>query len=187
MHKIQKRQCDDVQWEHELECLGPKRNRVLGDGKRASDRVNRRCDERLLETLRDVVAPGLAASEERHGAGRLRHHPCKAARTRPGHPAANLLVFIFPKRRVSTKASLHAASDAGHSARSLHFRAKQTDRNRNVRQRFDKSRRCAAVAACASARCSRSDAGILDRPVRPVRDQLDQLHQDNAESGWCTG
>ena len=33
----------------------------------------------------------------------------------------------------------------------------------------------------------RSDAGVLDRPLRPVRDQLDQLHQDNAESGWCTG
>ena len=74
MQKRQKRQCDDVQWEHEPECLGPKRNRVLGGGKRASERVNRRCDERLLEAVRlDVVTPGLAASEERHEAGRLRH------------------------------------------------------------------------------------------------------------------
>ena len=73
MQKEHKRQCDDVQWEREPECLGPKRNRVLGGGKRASERVNRPCDERLLEAVRlDVVAPGLAASEERHGAGRLR-------------------------------------------------------------------------------------------------------------------
>ena len=63
-----------MQWERGPECVGPKRNRVLGGGKRASERVNRRCDERLLETVRlGVVAPGLAASEERHGAGRLRH------------------------------------------------------------------------------------------------------------------
>ena len=49
-------------------------NRVLGGGKRASERVNPPCDERLLETVRlGVVAPGLAASEERHRAGRLRH------------------------------------------------------------------------------------------------------------------
>ena len=56
-----------MQWEREPGCLGPKRNRVLGGGKRASERVNRRCDERLLETVRlDVVTPGTAASEERH-------------------------------------------------------------------------------------------------------------------------
>jgi len=80
MQKIQKRQCDDVQWEHELECLGPKRNRVLRGGKRASERVNRRCDERLLETLRlGVVAPGFAASEGRRGPGRLRHNDPREA------------------------------------------------------------------------------------------------------------
>ena len=61
MQKKQKRQCDDVQWERDPECLGPKRNRVLGGGKCASERVNRRCDERL------VVTPGMAASEERGG------------------------------------------------------------------------------------------------------------------------
>ena len=66
--KKQKRQCEDVQWEHEPECLGPKRNRVLGVGKCASERVNCRCDERLLEAVRiGVVTPGMAASEERGG------------------------------------------------------------------------------------------------------------------------
>ena len=65
MQKIQERQCDDVQWEHEPECLGPKSNRVLGGGKGASERVNRRCDERLLEAVRlEVITPGMAASEE---------------------------------------------------------------------------------------------------------------------------
>ena len=74
MQKNQKRQRDDMQREEEPECLGPKCNRVLGGGKRASERVNRQCDERLLEAGRlDVVTPGLAASEERLGAGRLRH------------------------------------------------------------------------------------------------------------------
>ena len=58
------------------------RNRVLGGGKRASERVNRRCDERLLETVRlGVVTPGLAASEEHHGAGRLRHDDVRKAPT----------------------------------------------------------------------------------------------------------
>ena len=38
-------------------------------------RIDAWCDERLLEAGRlDVVTPGLAASEERHGAGRLRHN-----------------------------------------------------------------------------------------------------------------
>ena len=72
--KKHKHQCEDVQWEHEPECLGPKRNRVLGGGKRASERVNRRCDERLLETVRiGVVTPCLAASEERGGCAAARH------------------------------------------------------------------------------------------------------------------
>ena len=57
-----------MQWECNPERLGPKCNRVLGGGKRASERVNRRCDERLLETVRlGVVTPGTAASEERGG------------------------------------------------------------------------------------------------------------------------
>ena len=57
-----------MQWERAPECLGPKRNRVLGGGKRASERVNRRCNERLLETVRlGVVTLGMAASEERGG------------------------------------------------------------------------------------------------------------------------
>ena len=69
-----------MQWERGPECLGPKRNRVLGGGKRASERVNRRCDERLLEAVRlGVVTPGLAASEERNGAGRLRHDHAREA------------------------------------------------------------------------------------------------------------
>jgi hypothetical protein len=51
-----------VHWEHEPEYLGPKRNRVLGGGKRASEWVNRWRNERLLETL-GVVAPGLGSSE----------------------------------------------------------------------------------------------------------------------------
>ena len=56
--------------------------RCIGGGKRASERVNSRCDERLLETVHlGVVTPGLAASEERHGGGRLRHdNPRKAHR-----------------------------------------------------------------------------------------------------------
>ena len=63
-----------MQWEHEPECLGPKCSGVLEGGKRASEWVDRRCDERLLETVHlGVVTPGLAAREERHGAGRLRH------------------------------------------------------------------------------------------------------------------
>ena len=80
MQNKQKHQRDDMQREEEPECLGPKCNRVLGGGKHASERVNRRCDERLLEAGRlDVVTPGLAASEERHGAGRVRHDDmCKA-------------------------------------------------------------------------------------------------------------
>ena len=74
MQNKQKHQRDDMQREEEPECLGPKCNRVLRGGKRASERVNSRCDERLLEAGRlDVVTPGLAASEERHGAGWLRH------------------------------------------------------------------------------------------------------------------
>ena len=41
---------------------------MLGVGKCASERVNRRCDERLLEAVRiGVVTPGIAASEERGG------------------------------------------------------------------------------------------------------------------------
>ena len=65
MQKKQKRQCDDVQWERDPECLGPKSNRVLGGGKGASEWMNRRCDERLLEAVRlEVVTPGIAASEE---------------------------------------------------------------------------------------------------------------------------
>ena len=56
-----------MQWEREPECLGPKRNRVLGGGKGASERVHRRWDERLLETDRLVVTLGMAASEERGG------------------------------------------------------------------------------------------------------------------------
>ena len=72
MQKTQKRQRDDMQREEEPEYLGPKCNLVLGGSKRASDRVNRQCDERLLEAGRlDVVTPGLAANEERLGAGRL--------------------------------------------------------------------------------------------------------------------
>ena len=68
MQNKQKHQRDDMQREEEPECLGPKRKGVLGGGKRASERVNRRCDERLLETVRlGVVTPGMAASEERAG------------------------------------------------------------------------------------------------------------------------
>ena len=64
-----------MQWERAPECLGPKRNRVLGGGKRASEWVNRRREERLLEADRlGLVTPGLTSSEERHGAGRLRHN-----------------------------------------------------------------------------------------------------------------
>ena len=62
-----------MHWEHEPEYLGPKRNRVLGGGKRASEWVNRWRNERLLETVHlGIVAPGLGSSEEPHGAGRRR-------------------------------------------------------------------------------------------------------------------
>ena len=51
-----------MQWEHEPERLGLKHNRVLGGGKRASEWVNRRRDERLRGTVRlSVVATGLAS------------------------------------------------------------------------------------------------------------------------------
>ena len=113
MQKIQKRQCDDVQWEHELECLGPKRNRVLGGGKRASERVNRRCDERLLEAVRlDVVTPGLAASEERHGAGRLRHNPRQTAAFSRGFPDPT----EFQEYQLSSDARRAATSKKGEPA-----------------------------------------------------------------------
>ena len=64
-----------MQWEHEPECLGPKRNRVLGVSKGASEWVNRRREERVLEAVcLGIVTPGLTSREERHGAGRLRHN-----------------------------------------------------------------------------------------------------------------
>ena len=53
-------QRDDMQWERAPECLGPKRNRVLGGGKRAGEWVDLRHDERLLARL-GFVTPGLAA------------------------------------------------------------------------------------------------------------------------------
>ena len=62
-----------MQWEHEPERLGLKHNRVLGGGKRASEWVNRRRDERLRGTVRLRVvglrvvglasASGLASSD----------------------------------------------------------------------------------------------------------------------------
>ena len=74
MQNKQKHQRDDMQREEEPECLGPKCNRVLGGGEHASERVKRRRYERLPGTTRfEVFTPGLAAREERHGAGHLRH------------------------------------------------------------------------------------------------------------------
>ena len=53
-----------MQWEHEPERLGLKHNRVLGGGKRASEWVNCRRDERLRGTVcLRVVASGLASSD----------------------------------------------------------------------------------------------------------------------------
>ena len=84
--KKQKRQCEDVQWEHEPECLGPKSNRVLGGGKGASEWMNRRCDERLLEAVRlEVVTPGIAASEEWGGCAMM-------IRAAAGHDLWSVLV-----------------------------------------------------------------------------------------------
>jgi hypothetical protein len=76
-----------VQWECDPECLGPKRNRVLGGGKRASERVNR-----LLETVRlGVVTPGTAASEERGGCAMM-------IRAAAGH---GLVTFLVREKRLT--------------------------------------------------------------------------------------
>ena len=84
-----------MQWEHEPECLGPKCSGVLEGGKRASERVDRRCDERLLETVRLDFEPFAPAAE--YVPGRLADRelpPYLALLRRCPRPLAPQCVFV---------------------------------------------------------------------------------------------